>query len=104
MITVGIAVVVVAVVAVFDLEVKWALAPLLGLFVWKVGTASLRSMAARADAPSSPTPVAAADARTLYWCEPCGTEVLLVIRGSGLPPRHCGERMHERREDPPERN
>ena len=100
MIAVGVAVLVVSVVAVFDLDIKWALAPLLGLFVYKVGTASLRSMAARSTAPSSPARVDEEGTRTLYWCEQCGTELLLVIRGSGLPPRHCGERMHERREEP----
>jgi DNA-directed RNA polymerase subunit RPC12/RpoP len=38
------------------------------------------------------------DERVLYWCEECGTEVMLVIRGSGTPPRHCGTKMHERAE------
>ena len=83
-------------VTVFDVPPKWVIAPLLGLFVYKVGTASLRSMAARPNQPAAAEPVVGADERTLYWCEQCGTELLLVIRGSGLPPRHCGERMHAR--------
>lgn len=40
------------------------------------------------------------DARTVYRCDACGTEVLLLIRGSDTPPRHCGERMSEREEIP----
>ena len=87
-------------VTVFNVPPKWILAPLLGMFVYKVGTASLRSMAARTNEPSVPEPVVGAGERTLYWCEQCGTELLLVIRGSGLPPRHCGERMHARVEQP----
>jgi len=75
------------------------LAPLLGLTVYAVGTAMLRNMAAGVgDAPAPPA--APDDARTLYWCQMCSTELLLVVRGSGVAPRHCGERMHERTELP----
>jgi hypothetical protein len=36
--------------------------------------------------------------RTLFWCEECGTEVLLLVRGTDRAPSHCGQRMHERTE------
>lgn len=36
--------------------------------------------------------------RVLFWCENCGTEVLLLRAGSEAPPRHCGEPMIRREE------
>lgn len=76
---------------------KWVLAPLLGYAIFRSGTAMLRSMAvggpARADPPEL---VIDRPERTLYSCEQCGVELLLVVRGVDTPPRHCGERMHER--------
>ncbi|HEX2026444.1 MAG TPA: hypothetical protein VHF25_00430 [Nitriliruptorales bacterium] len=76
---------------------KWVLAPLIGVAVYKVGTTMLRSMAADAHAaPGPPQPVLHRAERTLYWCEQCGAELLLVVRGATGAPRHCGERMHER--------
>jgi DNA-directed RNA polymerase subunit RPC12/RpoP len=81
---------------------KWILAPLLGWAMIRWAFATLRSMvhdgsAMGAASGEDPTPVAQ-DERTLYWCEECGTEVLLLVRGSGTPLRHCGTRMHERSE------
>lgn len=80
---------------------KFVLAPLLGYLVWRWATATMRSMAAGApgmpDEEEPPGPVTDDD-RTLYWCEQCGTELLLLVRGSGTAPRHCGERMHARTE------
>jgi hypothetical protein len=46
-----------------------------------------------------PAPVGP-DERTLFWCEECGTEVLLLVRGTARAPSHCGQRMHERTEIP----
>lgn len=84
--------------------VRWqaVLAPLLGIVIWMVGTASLASLRTGAshlpDGP--PQPVDPATDRITYLCAGCGTEVLLLVRGAATPPRHCGERMHERREVP----
>ena len=39
-----------------------------------------------------------ANVRITYWCEECGTEVLLLRKGSDAPPRHCGEAMIQREE------
>ena len=41
------------------------------------------------------TPV---DVRITYRCEECGTELLLLRKGSESPPRHCGEAMLRREE------
>lgn len=81
---------------------RWVFAPLLGFAIYRWATGSLRAMVTDARAltaaeDAGPTPVLG-DERVLYWCEECGTEVLLVIRGNGTPPRHCGTKMHERAE------
>jgi hypothetical protein len=79
----------------------YVIAPLTGLAIWRIGTAMLGSL--RADAPvgtAPPEPVDPRVERVVYWCEGCGAELLLLVRGTANPPRHCGERMTERREVP----
>ncbi len=80
---------------------QWVLAPLLGwaMLRWLLG--SLRALVGDTShnpSPDEPTDALAGDARTLFWCEECGTEVLLIVRGSTRAPSHCGQRMHERTE------
>ncbi len=79
---------------------RYVLAPLLGLFIYLFGVASLgsfrRGMAAVPDGP--PEPVDTRTQRITYWCGGCGAELLLLVRGAPVPPRHCGERMTERHE------
>lgn len=81
---------------------RFVFAPLLGIAIFSWATATLRSMVndgrAHVEADEQqPRPVSA-DERVLYWCEECGTELLLVVRGSGAQPRHCAMKMHERAE------
>ncbi len=80
----------------------WVLAPLLGYLILRLGFASFGSLArGGAHIPSGdPEPVDQAQERVTYWCEGCGAELLLLVRGTPVPPRHCGERMHERAEIP----
>ena len=94
-----VAVALVLVVVAVQFGAKWVVAPLIGYAVYKVGTAMLRNMAQDArggNVADEPTPVLHHADRTLYWCEHCGAELLLVVRGADAPPRHCGERMHQR--------
>lgn len=98
---VGVVVAGIALAAGASFELKWVLAPLLGLAIIGWANATFRSMASGSGAgmvgdSGEPEPVDLDEGRTLYWCESCGTELLLLVRGSGNPPRHCGERMHER--------
>lgn len=81
---------------------RWVLAPLLGWLVWMWASTMLRSMvgAGRSGAPDAPAEPTHPDERTLFWCEECGTEMLLLVRGTNRAPRHCGLRMHERTEVP----
>jgi hypothetical protein len=39
-----------------------------------------------------------ANVRITFWCEECGTELLLLRKGSEAAPRHCGEAMIAREE------
>jgi len=80
---------------------QWVLAPLLAYALLRWSLASLRVLVTDAkhlagDAVAA-APVAS-DERTLFWCEECGTEVLLLVRGTSRAPSHCGQRMHERTE------
>jgi hypothetical protein len=77
---------------------RWVLAPMLGLAILAWSRATLRGMVRGAGPPDEePTPETGME-RTLYWCEECGAEVVLTIRGAATAPRHCGTAMHERTE------
>lgn len=76
---------------------RYIFAPLLGLLIYSVGVASFGSLrrggASVPDGP--PQAVDIRTERTIYWCAGCGAEVLLIVRGAAVAPRHCGERMTE---------
>lgn len=83
---------------------RWVLAPLLALILlrWLLGSlralvTDARNLSAEEHARQTAAPVSS-DERTMFWCEECGTEVLLLVRGSDRAPSHCGQRMHERTE------
>ncbi|MCC5949204.1 MAG: hypothetical protein JJT89_12180 [Nitriliruptoraceae bacterium] len=80
---------------------RFVFAPLLALALLRWSIASLRVLVTDAKdlqkEPDGPAPVGG-DERTLFWCEECGTEVLLLVRGSSRAPSHCGQRMNERTE------
>lgn len=72
----------------------------MGLFA-SIGIGMLRSFQSRPGGKLLDEPeILEVDARIVYWCEECGTELLLLIKGSENPPRHCGERMAAREEIP----
>jgi hypothetical protein len=81
---------------------RWVLAPLLGWAVlsWLLGSLRALVHAGRTGVPEEAGPVDLTGERTLFWCEECGTEVLLLVRGTARAPSHCGQRMHERTELP----
>lgn len=65
-----------------------------------IGIGMLRSLGGRtphAHDPEDATPTPE-DARIVFRCENCGTELLLLRRGSDVSPRHCGETMTLREE------
>lgn len=83
---------------------NFVFAPLLGYaFIrWAIG--SLRAMTSddkAVQALEQPQPVVVEPAeRVLYWCEDCGTELVLLTRGTGRAPRHCASAMQVREEIP----
>ena len=81
---------------------KYVLAPMLGLLIYRWATSTLRAMVtdgrARVEADLQQPRPATGDERVLYWCEECGTELVLLVHGSGAAPRHCAATMHERAE------
>lgn len=81
-------------------EPAYVFAPLLGLAIFRVGVASFASLRNGAShVPEGPPKrLDTRVERTVYWCDGCGAELLLLTRGAQTPPRHCGERMTERRE------
>jgi DNA-directed RNA polymerase subunit RPC12/RpoP len=83
-------------------EPAYVFGPLLGLLILRVGLATFGSLragsAAVPDGP--PVPVDPALERVVYACGGCGAEVLLLVRGTQVAPRHCGERMTGRVEVP----
>lgn len=81
-------------------EPAYVFAPLLGLVIWRIGIASFAALRGGGDhvPDGEPTPVDPRVERIAYWCAGCGAELLLLVRGTETPPRHCGEAMTERRE------
>ncbi|MEX0593025.1 MAG: hypothetical protein WD358_04665 [Nitriliruptoraceae bacterium] len=78
---------------------RWVMAPLLGFGMLTWLFASLRVLVHDGrNAGESVDDDVDEHANTLFWCEECGTELLLIVRGSKRPPSHCGQRMHERTE------
>lgn len=75
------------------------IAVLIGVAILGIGLGTLRGLArpARSNKPEDAVPVQA-DVRTTFWCETCGTELLLLRKGTDAPPRHCGEPMVKREE------
>jgi hypothetical protein len=101
MILLVIPVVALAVVLGVNLGWQWVFAPLLAYALLRWSLASLRVLVTDAKhlgpEEGDATPVGS-DERILFWCEECGTELLLLVRGTPRAPSHCGQRMHERTE------
>jgi hypothetical protein len=79
-----------------------AIAVLIALGILVVGFGTLRGFArprgGGGGPPTEAVKLAPVGVRILYWCENCGTEVLLLRQGTEMPPRHCGEPMTRREE------
>ncbi|MGZ4138270.1 MAG: hypothetical protein ACXVQ6_00215 [Actinomycetota bacterium] len=65
-----------------------------------VGWGMLRSLTRRTpqNVPLPEPELPPRNVRITFWCAECGTEVLLLRKGSESPPRHCGEAMARREE------
>ena len=88
-----------------DVPAAYVFGPLLGLVIFRFGMSTFGALrqggAHIPDGP--PEPVDTRVERTVYWCSGCGAEMLLTVKGTDVPPRHCGERMTVRHEEPSNR-
>jgi hypothetical protein len=84
--------------------VRTAVAIVAGVLLFLIGVGMFRSLLGPRRGPESSGAVLEVaermpeGVRVLYWCETCGTEVLLLRKGSDAAPRHCGESMTRREE------
>ena len=76
--------------------VSWGLRAAGGLliatFVIRWGLASMRPLQTGTKT-YEPVDVVEPEGVPVYSCQECGTQVVLLRRGSDKPPRHCGEAM-----------
>ena len=64
----------------------------LGYVVFRLGTAMLFPLRTR-EKTYPPVDVVEPEGVPVYACASCGTQLVLLRRGSDKPPRHCGEAM-----------
>jgi hypothetical protein len=76
--------------------VSWGARAAVGLLiatlVWRWGLASMRPLQVGAKS-YEPVDVVEPEGVPVYACRECGTQLVLLRRGSDKPPRHCGEAM-----------
>jgi hypothetical protein len=77
-----------------------AVAIIIAVALVSIGLGMLLSLVRRTprNVPLPEAEAPPANLRITFWCEECGTEVLLIRKGSEAPPRHCGEPMTRREE------
>jgi hypothetical protein len=77
---------------------RWILAPLLALGLLRWSIASLRVLVTDAADDTGLPAIEDGPERTVFHCPECGTELLLLYRGTERAPSHCGQRMSARTE------
>jgi hypothetical protein len=90
------AAVVLLLVARYGFHVRWAARAAVGLLlstlVIRWGMASMRPLQVGAK-QYEPVDVVEEAGVPVYSCKECGTQLVLLRKGSDKPPRHCGEAM-----------
>ena len=77
---------------------RFVFAPLLAAMLLSWSIASLRVLVQDAQDDDGVPAVQDGPERTVLRCPECGTEVLLLYRGTPKAPSHCGQRMVARTE------
>jgi predicted MFS family arabinose efflux permease len=77
---------------------RYVFAPLLAAALLSWSIASLRVLVHDAQDDDGVPAVQDGPERTVLRCPECGTEVLLLYRGTPKAPSHCGQRMVARTE------
>ncbi len=72
---------------------RYVFAPLLAAALLSWSIASLRVLVQDAQDDDGVPAVQDGPERTVFRCAECGTEVLLLYRGTPKAPSHCGQRM-----------
>lgn len=75
---------------------RWILAPILALGLLRWSIASLRVLITDAADDTGLPEIEEGPERTVFHCPECGTELLLLYRGTPRAPSHCGQRMTPR--------
>jgi hypothetical protein len=69
----------------------------LGGLVLLTGRAVFRGYSSTRGPTGPPADVAEEGSLLVFACETCGEQLVLLRKGTDVPPRHCGERMVLRR-------
>jgi hypothetical protein len=72
-------------------------AALLGLLVLATGRAVFRGYSVTRGPTGPPTDVEEEGTLLVFACETCGEQLVLLRKGTDVPPRHCAEKMVLRR-------
>jgi hypothetical protein len=70
----------------------WLIAVLIGVAIWKIGIATIRSFSPKPGAEKHELEDVEA-LEVSFVCEECGTELRVTRLGELQVPRHCGEMM-----------
>ena len=88
----------VAVILLFALgERDWAIAVVIGLVVLGLGRMTFPSLRSTVGPTGPARDVAEEGTLLVFACETCGEQLVLLRRGTDVPPRHCAEQMVLRR-------
>jgi hypothetical protein len=78
-------------------------AALIGLLVLATGRAVFRGYSVTKGPTGPPTDVEEEGTLLVFACETCGEQLVLLRKGTDVPPRHCAEKMVLRRIPTPSR-
>jgi hypothetical protein len=76
---------------------RWLVAVGMGLFVLATGRAVFRGYSRTRGPTGPPTDVDEGDTLLVFACETCGEQLVLLRKGTDVPPRHCADPMVLRR-------
>jgi hypothetical protein len=71
---------------------SWLIAVLIGVAIWKIGIASIRSFSPKPGQEKHELEDVE-DLEVSFVCGECGTELRVARLGELQVPRHCGEKM-----------
>jgi hypothetical protein len=79
-------------------------AVLLGVLILATGRAVFRGYSTTKGPTGPPVDVAEEGTLLVFACETCGQQLVLLRKGTDVPPRHCAEKMVLRRIPAPSSN